>query len=190
MFSKIPNLRLTVPLSAVLCFLFVTGLNAGAATPTSYFVSPSGNDSHAGTLAAPFRTIARARDVVRRINGHMTGDIHVYLRGGTYFLTSPVQFSVIDGGTNGHQVIYRPYLHETPVISGAAQVTGWTVYKGDIYKATLDRDTKLRSLIVNGVRARMTASKDITVDPATVATWGSYPVMGTEPWAQTSGNGF
>ena len=87
-------------------------------------------------------------------------------------------------------MIYRPYLHETPVISGAAQVTGWTVYKGDIYKATLNRDTKLRSLIVNGVRAQMTSSKEITLDPAAVATWGSYPVTGTEPWAQTSGTGF
>ena len=75
MFLKKQIARMAVSLSAVLCCVLVGSLGAGAATPTSYFVSPSGNDSHAGTLAAPFRTIARARDAVRRINGHMTGDI-------------------------------------------------------------------------------------------------------------------
>ncbi len=168
--------------------LVTSAVNAFA--QASYYVSPSGDDSNSGTLAAPFKTIAKARDVVRSTKGNMTGDISVYLRGGTYFLTSPLEFNVNDGGTNGHQVIYKAYTGEIPVISGATQVTGWTLDKANVYKATLDRDTKLRSLIVNGVRAQMTTSQDITLDPKVVATWGNFPVKGTEPWAQTSGQGF
>ena len=47
-----------------------------------YYVAPSGSDTNDGTVAAPFQTITKARDVVRTINGTMTGDIYVYLRGG------------------------------------------------------------------------------------------------------------
>lgn len=180
---------MAVFLFAGLCCLMGGGLNAAPETRASYYVSPSGNDGDAGTLAAPFKTIAKARDVVRANKGNMTGDIYVYLRGGTYFLTRPVQFDASDGGTNGHQVIYKAYSGETPVVSGATQVTGWTAYSGNIYKATLDRNTKLRSLIVNGVPAHMTASREIKVDPAAVVKWGTFKVTGTEPWAQTSGTG-
>src|SRR4051812_28750805 len=58
-------------------------------TQASYYVSPTGSDSNAGTLAAPFLTIEKARQVVDTINSSMTGDIFVYLRGGTYRITSP-----------------------------------------------------------------------------------------------------
>jgi uncharacterized protein DUF1565 len=38
---------------------------ASAQTNTSYFVSTSGNDSNAGTEAAPWRTIQHAADTAR-----------------------------------------------------------------------------------------------------------------------------
>jgi hypothetical protein len=169
--------------------ILASALQVEARTQAIYYVSPTGNDNNPGTSEAPFKTISKARDVVHGLVRNMNGDIEVCLRGGTYFLASPVQFGVGDGGTNGHQVIYRAYNGETPVISGATQVTGWTLQRGNIYRATLDRNTKLRSLIVNGVRAHMTASKDIKVDPMAVVKWGTFKVSGTEPWAQTSGTG-
>ncbi|WP_141504064.1 hypothetical protein [Paenibacillus luteus] len=55
---------------------------AFAAEQASYYVSPDGDDSHPGTLEQPFRTIEKARDVIRGINDNMTGDITVYIRGG------------------------------------------------------------------------------------------------------------
>ena len=173
-----------------LCSLLVSAPGARAAIQASYYVSPSGNDTNPGTQSAPYKTIGRARDEARRVNGNMRGDIIVYLHGGTYFLTSPIQFGEIDGGTNGHEIIYKAYPGETPIISGATRVTGWTLDHGNVYKATLNRETKLRSLVVNGVRAQMTVSKDIkinTKDPKALINWGSFNVLGTEPWAQTSG---
>src|ERR1700683_1282933 len=175
---------------ASLCSFVLSALTAGAAIQASYYVSPTGNDNNAGTEDAPFMTVTKARDIVRAINGSMSGDIIVYLRGGTYFLTSPIQFNEKDGGTNGHEIIYKAYTGETPIISGATQVTGWTQDHGDVYKATLNRDTKLRSLVVNGVRAQMTISKDIKInanDPKALINWGSFNGVGTEPWAQTGG---
>lgn len=52
--------------------------------PGHLLLSPSGDDSNAGTITAPFKTLQHARDVVRTVNSDMTGDIDVYLRGGNY----------------------------------------------------------------------------------------------------------
>lgn len=129
--------------------------NVSAATQATYYVSPSGSDSNPGTLDAPFRTIEKARDVVRTINSNMTGDIYVYLRGGTYALTSTLAFTQIDSGMNGYNVIYKNYLNEAPVISGGTTITGWTLYDAgkNIYRASVPSTLETRQLYVNGIRA-------------------------------------
>ncbi|HUI92564.1 MAG TPA: T9SS type A sorting domain-containing protein [Chitinivibrionales bacterium] len=161
-----------------------------AATQASYYVSPNGSDTNPGTLARPFATITKARDAVRTVNRPLTGDIYVYLRCGTYYTGSPIAFGPADGGTDGFSVIYKAYnsngVDEKPVISGGVPVTGWTLVSGSIYKATLNRDTKLRCLYVNGVRAKMTEVKNKQAS----GTSGTFTVAGTEPWAQTSGSAF
>jgi len=50
---------------------------ARSASAAEYYVAPSGNDSAAGTMAAPFATIQRGHDVAS------AGDT-VWIRGGTY----------------------------------------------------------------------------------------------------------
>jgi hypothetical protein len=149
-----------------------------------YFVSPSGSDDNPGTSSAPFLTVEKARDVVRTINPDMTGDIHVYLRSGVYELRRTLAFGPEDSGTNGHRVHYRAYPGEVPVLSGATKVTGWTLHSGNVYKAPLDRSTKLRNLYVNDARASM-ASKTVTSKGG----YGSYSVTsGQAAWAWTSGS--
>lgn len=155
-----------------------------APNDSSYYISPQGKDSNPGTKEQPFLTIARARDAVRQINQKMTTDIHVYLRGGTYPLTETISFSPADSGMNGHRVVYQAYPNETPVVHGADRVTGWKQHQGRIYTAKLDRSTKLRTLIVNGKRARM-ASKTVHA----LGGWGQYTITaGQAPWARISGN--
>src|SRR3989339_1079560 len=68
------------------------------------YVSPSGNDGNNGTVQQPFRTIEKARDVVRGMNQSMTENIRVILRGGEYRLTSRIVFEPKDSGTNGFYV--------------------------------------------------------------------------------------
>ena len=185
------TLHAMIRLLAIACFLFgPASISVCAATQVSYYVSPSGNDNNPGTLALPFATITKARDVVRTVNRSMTGDIYVYLRCGTYYTAAPIAFDTSDGGANGFSVIYKAYnnngMDEKPVISGGMPVTGWTLQSGNTYKATLNRDTKLRCLYVNGVRAEMTE----VLNKQASGTSGTFTVAGTEAWAQTSGSTF
>ncbi|GAA4463239.1 hypothetical protein GCM10023170_069140 [Phytohabitans houttuyneae] len=157
---------------------------ASAAVQATYYVAPDGSDTNPGTIASPFRTVQRARDAVRTINANMTGDIYVYLRGGTYPVTSAIQFGPSDSGTNGYRVVYAAHPNETPVLDGGTQVTGWTQHSGNIWKAPLDRANKLRALYVNGKRAYM-ASKTIS----SAGCHGTYNITaGQAAWAWESGS--
>jgi len=157
-------------------------LHAAPAVFREFYVSPRGADINPGSADRPFLTVARARDAVRGINRQMTGDVVVYLRGGVYPLRAPLEFQAADSGQNGFNVIYRAYGTERPVLSGGVPVTGWTLDRGQIYKARLDWDGKLRSLYVDGVRARMTQAEYKAQGP-----WGEFVVKGDEPWAETPG---
>lgn len=163
--------------------ILLTGLSSVVAAQ-SFYVSPNGADSNPGTLAAPFKTLERARDAVRTVNSNMSQDIYVYLRGGHYPVTQPVEFTSLDSGNNGYRVIYQAYQDEEPVLNGATLVTGWTQHSGNIYKATLNRSSKLRTLIVDGKRAYL-ASKTAT----STGSWGTYSITaGQADWARISGS--
>lgn len=149
-----------------------------------FFVSPEGSDENSGTEASPFKTITKARDAVRKINGAMSGDIYVYLRGGDHRLSSPLRLEASDSGTNGHTVHYEAYPGEQPILNGATKVTGWTQHTSTVYKATLSRTTKLRNLYVNDERAKLT-SKTMS----SKGTSGTYSVTsGQAAWAWMSGS--
>ncbi|MFI5916030.1 lectin [Dactylosporangium sp. NPDC051541] len=157
---------------------------AAAATQATYYIAPDGDDANPGTLAAPFRSVQRARDVLRSINANMTGDIVVYLRGGTYPVSSTIEFAQSDSGTNGYRISYAAYPGETPVLSGGVAVTGWTQQSGNIWKAPLNRSNKLRALYVNGKRAFMAAK---TINSAGCS--GTYNITaGQAAWALESGS--
>jgi hypothetical protein len=157
---------------------------ASAATQATYYVAPTGNDTNPGTITSPFRTPQHARDVVRTVNANMTGDINVFLRGGTYPVSSTIEFGSADSGTNGFRVIYAAFPNETPVLEGGVQVTGWTQHSGNIWKAPLDRANKLRALYVNGKRAFM-ASKTMN----SAGCFGTFNITaGQADWAWESGS--
>ncbi|MBR3267915.1 MAG: carbohydrate-binding protein [Oscillospiraceae bacterium] len=180
--------------SAVLCSLLLTAtssqfpaslmLQAKAASVfAEIYVSPDGDDSNAGTLAAPLKTLAGARDAVRKIKGSMTGDINVYFRGGTYRMTEAVTFDTRDSAPDGCRIVYQAYEDEKPVFSGAKQVTGWSKYNDRLYVASLDRDYKLRNLYVNDHRANMGS-----VGVGAQGGYGSYSITaGQASWAWDSG---
>ncbi len=171
-------------IAAALLPAIASPVPAAAATQATYYVAPDGNDANAGTLAAPFKTVERARDIVRTVNANMTGDIYVYLRGGRYQVTGPIEFTPSDSGTNGYRITYAAYQNERPVLDAGVQVTGWTQHSGNIWKAPLNRSNKLRALYVNGKRAFMAAK---TINSA--GCYGSYAVSaGQASWAWESGS--
>lgn len=160
-----------------------TGTAAEAAVQATFYVAPSGEDSNAGSITAPFRTLQHARDVVRTAKATMTGDIHVYLRGGSYPVSSTIEFGSDDSGTGDYRVVYAAYPNETPVLEGGVQVTGWTQHSGNVWKAPLDRANKLRALYVNDKRATM-AAKTISSGGC----HGTYNITaGQAAWAWESG---
>jgi hypothetical protein len=158
-----------------------------ATAQTSFYVSPSGRDTNAGTKTSPWKTLEKARDRIRAINAGMKGDITVYLRGGIYPLRRTLEFTPADSGRNGFRVIYRNHPGETPWISGGVRVTGWTRHQGDIWKAKLDRKTKFRQLYVDTTRARMAQSETFIAGQGPATSTPPFAVKGTEPWAETGG---
>jgi hypothetical protein len=80
------------------------------AQAATYYVSPNGNNSNPGTIAQPFATIQQAHDVAS------AGDT-IYLRGGTYALTTFI--NITRSGNSGNRINLWAYPGEIPVIDGA-----------------------------------------------------------------------
>jgi len=131
-----------------------TDTSDGGVTNGAVYVSPSGDDANPGTLAQPVKTLSKAQVLVRALNGSMTSDITVYLRAGTYPLTSTLTFANADSGKNEFYVKYMAYPGERPLITGGQPITGWKVSDAtnNIYSAS-GITSNFRQLYVNGVKA-------------------------------------
>lgn len=175
---------------------------ASAAVQATYYASPTGSGNTC-TVSAPC-SLTGARDKVRTVNGGMTGDIEIVLRGGTYALSSTFQLTesatVHDSGTNGHDIIYKAYSGETPVLSGGTSVTGWSLYDSgkNIYLANVGTSLQTRQLYVNGVRAdrakggalpgAVKTATGYTTSDTTMQSWGNksdIEFVFTVEWTQS-----
>jgi hypothetical protein len=124
----------------------------GAISEPTYYVSQKGDDNNSGSLSQPFKSIEKAREVVRKINSSMQSNVVVYLRGGDYLLDDTLVFDQRDSGTNGFYIVYKAYPGEKPVVSGGQRITGWVSGGEGIYKAQVG-SLRFRQLYVNGKRA-------------------------------------
>lgn len=77
----------------------------------TFYVSPTGSDSAAGTLAAPYKSIQVAVDKA------VAGD-SILLRGGTYSPTKNIQ--VKKSGTASARITLAAYQTEIPIVDGEA----------------------------------------------------------------------
>ncbi|MFD2329879.1 Ig-like domain-containing protein [Cohnella sp. GCM10020058] len=153
--------RATAGLMAVWMAVFSAGAvygdepeNPVDSVQAAFYVSPDGDDDNPGTEALPFATLQKAQASVRDAKDVMTGDIVVYMRGGSYVLSAPLVLDEEDSGTSGHRVIFAAYENEKPVIEGGRDLTGWTLYDAEknIYAAPA-ADLQTRQLYINGIRA-------------------------------------
>jgi hypothetical protein len=122
------------------------------AQSTVYYVSPNGNDKNIGARNSPLKTIDAAKNLVKKAKG----PVMVYLRGGTYYLASPVVFIPGDSRKPTAKATYKAMPGEHVVISSAASLQlKWQVYKGDVMQAHIDGDFIFDQFFVNGQLQRM-----------------------------------
>lgn len=90
---------------------------------TEYHVSVNGNDSNAGSISKPFKTISKGADVA------MSGDV-ITVHEGVY----REEISPPRGGLSDKQrIVYRAAKGEKVVIKGSEVAKGWTHVKGDVW---------------------------------------------------------
>jgi len=98
----------------------VQKLSAPVYTRGDYYLAPNGDDANPCTLNQPCKTINGIQ------TGHSLGPGKVVLlRGGFYYLTDPILPTV--SGTSGSPIVYAAYPYETPIITGAKPIAGWTL---------------------------------------------------------------
>jgi PKD domain/Protein of unknown function (DUF1565) len=95
----------------VCMLLLITAVPAVEASGASYYVSTSGSDSNAGTLASPWRTIQKAANTVTQ------GDT-VFIRGGTYN-----EKVTISKAGNSAWITFQPYNDEKVIVDGTGKTS-------------------------------------------------------------------
>ncbi|MFF1723690.1 hypothetical protein [Streptomyces sviceus] len=141
-------------LAGLICAALSSAGPAYAATPTVLYASPSGSGSTC-SLSAPC-SLDGAKSKVAGLAPGMAADIDVFLRGGTYRLSQAFALGPSDSGRNGFKVVYAGYPGETPVLSGATKISGFSLFDSgkNIYRAAVPAGTQSRQLFVDGVRAQ------------------------------------
>ncbi|MHC4360435.1 MAG: right-handed parallel beta-helix repeat-containing protein [Planctomycetota bacterium] len=110
----------------VVLAVIVVGLSSSLFADVSYYISPSGKDSNTGDKESPFATLEKARDTIRSLKAsERKEDIHVILRGGTYYLKDTFVLKLEDSAQEGNKIYYEAYAGEEPVLSSGVRITGW-----------------------------------------------------------------
>lgn len=199
---------LRLVLLALTPVVFAASLDAAA-----FYVSPAGSDSAAGTIGAPFATIARARDAARALRaagGLPAGGINVWLRAGTYELSSPLLLDERDSGDANHPVVYAAWAGEDVHLSGGktlpanwfAPVTSaaaaWTrldaAARGQVYAVDLRAHgiTDYGTLQAHGFNFANPAALEVFLGarPLTLARWPNADAALARTVAATSPTSF
>ncbi len=90
-------------------------------TPTTYYVSPSGNDANAGTEAAPFKTLAKALSTLKAGNT-------LYIRAGTYAAPA-TGWQFANSGTASQPITITNYPGERAVLTADSGKSGNYIIK-------------------------------------------------------------
>lgn len=131
-----------------------------AATPTvqaRFHVDPEkGNDTTSGEAPdKAFRSLERARDAARAIQGEWSGDVEIVLHGRLYAMTKPLELGTQDSGRNGHRLRLVAAPDSKPVLDGGIRITGWKPDEKHpgLWSAPVPAGLATRQLFINGRRA-------------------------------------
>ncbi|MFD0618448.1 OmpL47-type beta-barrel domain-containing protein [Paenibacillus sp. GCM10027629] len=131
----------------------VTVPKTARAASTEVYVATDGDDNNTGTITSPFRTLAKAQSAVRDLIPSSTGPIHIWVRGGTYYLDRTLVFNPQDSGQTNKPVIYSAYEGEKVILSGGKKLTPtWRDYQGGIKVADIGAGLDFDGLFLNSQR--------------------------------------
>ena len=135
-----------------------------------FYLATNGNDQWSGRAAAanaagsdgPLRSLPAARDAIRRARAvGKLGPVALRVRGGTYFLDTPLVIEPADSGSATAPVVFEAYENEKPVISGGRVISGFR-RNGSLWEATIPEvkagNWYFRQLFVNGQRRQRARS--------------------------------
>ena len=166
-------------------------------------VAVNGKDTHPGTKARPFATLARARDALRALPAAERAGSTVWLGGGDYPLSESLRLGSRDGGRPEAPVTWRALPGERVRFLGGRVLSGFTRVKDpeirkrldpqarrhvrqlDLKALGLDRLTPMRSRGFG--RPITTGHIELFVDgePQTMARWPNADA--DEPFAHMAG---
>jgi hypothetical protein len=120
-------------------FLFLmVGGTVGAA---DLHVATGGKDTNEGTQAAPFGSLARARDAIRAMKkgaGLPGGGVTVWIHKGTYPLADSLILGGEDSGTDDRPIVYRAADGEEVRLVGGRELPG-KAFRSAFAQGVLDR---------------------------------------------------
>jgi hypothetical protein len=119
---------------------------------TSFYVSCKGNDNNPGTKTRPFASIERALLMARKTSGQ----VNIYLFGGTYYLSKPIIFTTEDSRKENETLTLTNFENQEVIVSGGVALNlKWKEYKNGIWQAKVEQDPVFDELFVNGQLQRM-----------------------------------
>ena len=139
------------------------------------WLSPQGSDSGDGSEQHPYATLHKAFAVVRQMRSdagaNPPGSVHIIMKGGVYRLTSTLQLTQEDSGTESSPVVVEAAEGEHPVVSGGRVLQGWQEAgsvaglpdeaQGHVWSTQLPAEFgRFRQLWVNGQKARRASTLD------------------------------
>ena len=134
--------------------LTISAFAIGASLGAEFFVSPYGNDEHAGTKTEPFATLEHAQKASRaeRIKNPQEG-VTVTLLPGRHQLTEPLIFDSSDSGSTEAPIVYQS--EGDAEISGGTRITDWIVDldRAGIWKTKVTHLPRFEQLWIDGRRA-------------------------------------
>jgi len=143
-----------------------TGAPDPAQTTNAFYVSPNGNDSNPGTLAAPFATLQHAQQAMENSSIKTT-----YVEGGTYNMSSTLTLTSADDGETWSY--YQPNGVNTAVLDGGGGLNPVISIGGGTSNITID-GIKIQNFGQAGiyVGAQGAAASGITVENCDIGDGG------------------
>ncbi|MBR4172051.1 MAG: right-handed parallel beta-helix repeat-containing protein [Kiritimatiellae bacterium] len=128
--------------SCLVFFAVFSAFLSSAVERATFYVSPTGDDHASGTVNAPVRSLARARDLARPLGG-----ARIVLANGMYETDEPLVFTNVD-----KNLVFEAAPDAKPVISAGRRITNWKVDANGWWRAPIEKGTVFAQFYANGQR--------------------------------------